>query len=125
MKELYWLSRLPIISDGAQILCILGIISLTGLVIGFFALSGNPIGYSNELKAIKKGIRISSVILILCGITRVFAPNKNEMLLILGVGSVIDLVQENKSLQELPDHCIKALDTWANNLLEEDERNNN
>ena len=124
MKEMYWLSRLPIISDGSQILCILGIISFVCLAIGFFALSGDPIGYSRELRAVKKGIVVSSVILILGGITRIFTPSKNELLLILGVGSVVDLVQENKSLQELPDHCIKALDTWANNLLE-DERNNN
>lgn len=124
MKEMYWLSRLPIISDGSQIVCILGCISLVCLAIGFFALSGDPIGYFSELKAIKRGIIISSIILTLSGIIRVFTPSKDEVLLILGVGSVIDLVQENKSLQELPDHCIKALDTWANNLLE-DERNNN
>lgn len=42
----------------------------------------------------------------------VFVPFKSEMLEIIGIGTIIDYVQSNNTLQQIPDKCINALDLY-------------
>lgn len=47
---------------------------------------------------------------------RVFVPTEKEMTMILGLGQTIDYIQENKTIKELPDKCVEALDAWVDHL---------
>ena len=35
------------------------------------------------------------------------------------MGTVVDYVQNNKDLQQLPDKCVQALDMWVDTFIEE------
>lgn len=38
------------------------------------------------------------------------------MLLIYGVGTTLDYLQDNEKVQQLPDKCVDALDAWVESL---------
>ena len=42
----------------------------------------------------------------------VLVPSKDEALEIIGIGTIIDYVQSNNTLQQIPDKCIDALDLY-------------
>ena len=48
-----------------------------------------------------------------------FIPSTEQLYMIYGVGGTIDYLKENPTAKELPDKCIKALDTWVDNLNKE------
>jgi hypothetical protein len=49
-----------------------------------------------------------------------FTPSTKEMMLIWGLGNTVDYIQENETVKELPDKCVKALEAWADSLIEEE-----
>lgn len=49
----------------------------------------------------------------------VFIPNTKQASFIYGMGTVVDYVQNNKDLQQLPDKCVQALDMWVDTFIEE------
>ena len=49
----------------------------------------------------------------------VFIPSEQDMLLIYGVGTTLDYLQDNEKVQQLPDKCVDALDAWVESLSEE------
>ena len=73
----------------------------------------NPIGW--------RKCRIALFIIGVLGAT--FVPTKSDMLLILGVGTTIDYVQSNDTINKLPDKCVDALNAWVDSLS--DDNNNN
>ena len=49
----------------------------------------------------------------------VFIPSKQDMVLIYGVGTTLDYLQDNEKVQQLPDKCVDALEAWVESLSEE------
>ena len=49
-----------------------------------------------------------------------FIPSERQLYMIYGVGGTIDYLRENPKAKELPDKCIKALDTWVDNFNKEE-----
>lgn len=48
-----------------------------------------------------------------------FTPSEKQLYMIYGVGGTLDYLKENPTAKELPDKCIKALDTWVDNFNKE------
>ena len=48
----------------------------------------------------------------------VFVPSKSEALEIIGIGTIIDYVQSNNTLQQIPDKCINALDLYISEFTD-------
>ena len=46
-------------------------------------------------------------------------------MLIYGVGTTIDYVKQNNTLQQIPDQCINALDAWVESLTEKESNDEN
>lgn len=67
----------------------------------------------------KKVIKYSFPWFIVFTFLAVFIPFKNEMLEIIGIGTIIDYVQSNDTLQQIPDKCIKALNLYIDNQLKD------
>lgn len=42
-------------------------------------------------------------------------------MLIWGVGSTIDYIQDNETAKQLPDKCVNALDAWVESLSDDKE----
>lgn len=41
------------------------------------------------------------------------------VLLIYGVGTTLDYLQDNEKVQQLPDKCVDALEAWVESLSKE------
>jgi CRISPR/Cas system-associated protein Cas10 (large subunit of type III CRISPR-Cas system) len=70
------------------------------------------------LKRIQKWIGIA---FLTSAVLFVFTPNKKEMLMIYGGGTIIDYIQNNKELQKIPDNVVKALNKWLEEELDEND----
>lgn len=56
------------------------------------------------------------------GLVNVFVPTTNQGLMIYGIGTVVDYVQTNDDIKQLPDKCVQALNMWADDCLEEQQK---
>lgn len=121
MSTLYWINVLGNLND----VCITIFIMSALLSIVFFFVT---IFYENDIKAdlskvgYKRFVKVKKticIVLIISTLAVVFFPTKNQLYIIYGVGGTIDYLKENPTAKELPDKCIKALDTWVDNLNKE------
>lgn len=120
MKEIYWLSRLDGILTASGILLTLSVIAILCMVILKLIEDDDVQVMSAERK--RKIMKSSTIICIITSLICSFVPSSKTAMAIWGVGTVIDYVQENETLHELPDKCVKALEIWANSFNEEEER---
>lgn len=65
------------------------------------------------------------IALITCISLALFIPSKNEMYAMWGVISLEKIVKENKSIQELPEKSIKALNYWLDSVIEDQNKKEN
>ena len=121
MSTLYWINVLGNLND----VCTLIFVTSALFSIVFFLVT---IFYENEIKAdlskvgykrFVKVRKIFSIVLIISTLACVFLPTKSQLYMIYGIGGTIDYLKENPTAKELPDKCIKALDTWVDNLNKE------
>lgn len=122
MKELYFLTIL----DGLDVFLTLVsvIIGIVAAILLIFYVVWKSNSYDNEnyplLKSWSIGLSVSCALLCLLN---VFIPNTKQASFIYGMGTVVEYVQNNKDLQQLPDKCVQALDIWVDTFIE--EQNNN
>jgi hypothetical protein len=50
----------------------------------------------------------------------IFTPSQRDAYLIWGLGGTIDYLRENPTANQIPDKCIKLLDKWVTDELEND-----
>ena len=113
MWELYLLTRLEVIFP---ILVLIIICSAGVLLISSIDIAHDGVGENNRMffkrSAVALAISVLGVIVI---------PTKEDMLLIYGVGTTLDYLQDNEKVQQLPDKCVDALDAWVESLSEEEK----
>ena len=118
MSEIYWLSRL----DG--VLAIFGIICTISAVSVVFMLSVVMIDREDEIfmpqKKAKKLLRCCIITALITGIACVFVPSSKQAYMIVGIGQAVDYIQESEMASQLPDKCVKALESWVESLAEEE-----
>ena len=121
MSTLYWINVLGNLSD----VCMIIFVTSALFSIVFFIAT---IFYENEIKAdlskvgYKRFVKVRNtncIVLIISILAVVFLPTKSQLYMIYGVGGTIDYLKDNPTAKELPDKCIKALDTWVDNLNKE------
>lgn len=126
MSTLYWINVLGNLSDVCMIIFVL---SALFSIVFFLA----TIFYENEIKAdlskvgYKRFVKVRNttcVAFIISILAYVFLPTKNQLYMIYGVGGTLDYLKENPTAKELPDKCIKALDTWVDNFNKEADSTN-
>ena len=118
MSELYWLNVLGYLHDvGAAIAFLLPLVSFSlGLWIFMCAMYGEE-----TLPIIKKVFKGSMFAIAFGVVMAIFIPSQKNLLIIYGVGSTIDYLKENKVANKIPDKCIKALDKYLDDALNEDK----
>ena len=117
MNELYWLTRLEYIQNFLVI-----IMSVSGIVLFISFMIWAMANYVEEAKLALKWAIGTFTTLVISSLIFVFVPSTKEALLIWGVGSTIDYIQENEIAKQLPDKCINALNDWVESLS--DPKNN-
>ena len=117
MNELYWLTRLEYIQNFLVI-----VMSVSGIALFITFVLWLMANYVEEAKTLLKWVIGTFATLVISSLIFVFVPSTKEALLIWGVGSTIDYIQENETAKQLPDKCINALNDWVESLS--DPKNN-
>lgn len=121
MSTLYWINVLGNLNDVCMIIFEISV--LFGIT--FFLVT---IFHKDDIKAdlskvgYKRFVKVRNtnyIVLIISTLVLVFLPTKSQLYIIYGVGGSIDYLKDNPTAKELPDKCIKALDTWVDNLNKE------
>ena len=115
METIYWITRLDNISNALLAL------SIIAAIIIVIAIMPVLLDREEEDKRIiakcKRVLYITIPSLLLMLIALVFIPTTNEAYIIYGIGGTMDYIKSNKTAIGLPDKCIKAIDKWADNEI--------
>ena len=117
MNELYWLTRLEYIQNFLVI-----VMSVSGIVLFISFMLWMLSDLAEEVRKSLSWLKWAFATLVISSLIFVFVPSTKEALLIWGVGSAIDYIQENETAKQLPDKCINALNDWVESLS--DPKNN-
>ena len=123
ISHMYWITRLSSIHDAFIFVFIIAMIVavFTGIIV---------LSFSNDkddfacFKQVKKCFITAVVAVVLSGIGLVFVPKTNEALLIYGIGTTIDYVDNNETIKQLPDKAVQALDKYLDSLNKNGENKN-
>lgn len=121
MSTLYWINVLGNLNDVCMIIFEISVLfGITFFLVTIFHKDDikedlSKVGYKRFVKV----RNTNYIVLIISTLVLVFLPTKNQLYIIYGVGGAIDYLKENPTAKELPDKCIKALDTWVDNLNKE------
>lgn len=123
ISHMYWITRLSSIHDAFLLVFIIAatVAVLTGIIVLL------PIDYEDNyayFKRLKKCFITAVVAVVLNGIGLVFVPKTNEALLIYGVGTTIDYVDNNETIKQLPDKAVHALDKYLDSFNKDSENKN-
>lgn len=112
---MYWITRLSQIHDALCVTFAAAFIiaAIIGTIILIFSYEEED---RNWLNSTKKHFIVASAIVILSGIGLIFVPKTSEALLIYGVGTTIDYVDNNDTIKQLPDKAVQALDKYLDSL---------
>lgn len=119
MSALYWINVL----NNILFVCVL--IFILSLMFSIAYALAKLFCDTDEIPEIfkqKRFIKIKNwtyTLLIISTLVLIFIPSKNQLYIIYGVGGTIDYLKNNPTAKELPDKCLKALDTWVDNLNKE------
>lgn len=116
MSTLYWINVL----DNINFLFVF--IFIASLMISVVCVIANLSCSVDKIPNYKRFIKAKHwtyTLLIISTLVITFVPSKRELYIIYGVGGTIDYLKENPTAKELPDKCIKALDTWVDNFNKE------
>lgn len=130
MNEIYWITRLDALSGWLITFSIISGLVVFFSVIFYFNFRGDYEEYrhdsdKNWMMFYGEIFKISTPFFVLLAILTIFTPTTKEAMLIYGVGTTIDYVKQNNTLQQIPDKCINALDAWVDGLTEKESKNEN
>ena len=116
MSELYWISVIGKLNT----LFWLGFaISIFSILINFI-LYANSYDYEEDNRALyKKLIKLSAIVMAICGLCGAITPGKNEAYAIYGAGTIVDYCKENSKVKEIPDKAIDALNRYLDSIAED------
>lgn len=118
METFYWITRLDNI-----LATVLGLIIIMAIMTIFACLVLMAIGMRDDdddkrdKAKSKKVLRITIPSILILFLVMIFVPSTNEAYIIYGVGGTMDYLKANKTAVGLPDKCIKAIDKWADNEI--------
>ena len=118
MKEIYLLTRLAELSHAMEILEVVCVIVIAvlfcGVIINYCCDGKSDLpGWAKKL--VPTTIAVLSVALVL----DFFIPNRNDMMLIYGLGGTIDYVQSNDKAKQLPDKAVETLNRYLDTINED------
>ena len=121
MLEVYLITRLTALNNFFfAVAMITGIIAIVCAVVYGINYVDDYYGSDKSQIALKKWVRNCIITCIASTLCNIFTPTTKDAMLIYGVGTTVDFLQENENVQQLPDKCVKALNDWVDSLVEDD-----
>lgn len=125
MSELYWITRLGVISTASNIIFGLSLGVLLVAFLGYLVYKFDYYYTEEELEKYDAKFRTVVIkiipIITISALVSLLVPSKNELIMIYGIGGTIDYIQDNDKAKELPDKVIDALDIYLDNINKEKE----
>lgn len=130
MNEIYWITRLDLISGWLIGFSVISAIVTFIAIVCYISSRSDYESYCRDAdkrwaKFGSKLFQISLPCFFFFVASSILTPTTNEAMLIYGVGTTIDYVKQNNTLQQIPDKCVKALDAWVDSLTENESKNEN
>ena len=121
MLEVYLITRLTALNGFFfAIAMITGIIAIICAIV-YGMRSIDEYMRCEEVQAtLKKWIRNCTITCVASTLFNIFTPTTKDAMIIYGIGTTVDFLQENENVQQLPDKCVKALNDWVDSLVEDD-----
>ena len=119
MTEIYWITRLDAISSLFGMVAIFSFIGL--FILMLLALMGDLL-FKEEIKKYVKGIKISAISLVIGFLGCTFIPTTNDMMLMYGLDTIKEYVDNNEKAKELPDKAIDALNKYLDEINDNKEK---
>ena len=119
MNTLYWISVLDNINFLFVLIFTASLLFSVAIALVNLVCTTDEISKTLDYKRFIKAKHWAYTLLIISTLVITFVPSKRELYIIYGVGGTIDYLKDNPAAKELPDKCIKALDTWVDNLNKE------
>ena len=119
MSTLYWINVLDNINFLFVFIFMVSLTLSVASVLVNLVWTTDEISETLDYKRSTKTKNWAYTLLIISTLVITFVPSKRELYIIYGIGGTIDYLKENPTAKELPDKCIKALDTWVDNLNKE------
>ena len=60
-------------------------------------------------------------ILLVSSVASITIPTRNDYMTMLGIGNVIEYVEKNEDIKELPDNVVQAINVWTEKYVEENK----
>lgn len=118
MNEIYWITVLGNLSNITGLIAIFsGIIGASFLISLFVC----DISYDKERKQVYKISKISLAICAVSSLLSIFTPSTKEAMAIYGVGTVVDYVQENKDVKDIPDKAVQCINKFLEDYSEDNK----
>ena len=115
MNELYWITTLVKINT---LFCICLGVSIIAALILFGILVETDYNEDEHIKS-KKLLKLDALVILIlsCGCT--LTPNKEDLYLIYGAGTIVDYCKDNSNVKEIPDKAIDALNRYLDSIAED------
>lgn len=120
MAELYWITRLDAINGFIIALIVISILLILIGIVGWI------VYYGDDKLILSRWRRTAIICFIICmffAILKVLVPTTKEALIIYGAGGIIEYVQSNETVKELPDKTAQCLDKLLDEYLTEENNN--
>lgn len=111
MWEIYLITRMGILMP----ICA----GISVLALAVFLVSGLNYVCDSKYEINVKVLKRSGIVFVISLMGVIVFPSKEDMLLIYGVGTTLDYIQENETAKQLPDKCIEVLNIWVESLTDE------
>jgi len=115
METFYWITRLDNIR--AIVLGLIIIMAMMTIFTCLVLMARDDDADERDKAKSKKVLRITIPSILILFSVMIFVPSTNEAYIIYGVGGKMDYLKANKTAVGLPDTCIKAIDKWADNEI--------
>ena len=108
MNEIYWLTRVGVIGDMGGAMA-----TVSGLCLVLFPAIYNIMDCEDERWLNPKVVLKWLIGMLITGLLILaFLPSKKDLYLIYGLGSVIDYVEGNDKVKDIPDKAVDAIIEW-------------
>ena len=130
MSEIYWITRLDLISGWLIGFAVISAIVTFIAIVAYICNRSDYEKYGEDqckrwTEFSSKLFKISLPCFFAFCLSSILTPTTKEAMLIYGVGTTIDYVKQNNTLQQIPYKCINALDAWVDSLTKKESKNEN
>lgn len=122
MIEIYWLTRIGVLSNVCNVLACVGLVCFIICVI-FVPLIIDTVDEPEKARAwVKRWTKPFLIVWFVSCIGCAFVPSKKEMIAIYGLGTTIDYIKSNDKAKQLPDKAVDALCKYLDSISEENDK---